>query len=228
MGYHTTVARGPFKGMKYPRLKSSYSEMAPKLLGSYEAELFGPLEEITRKEYKQVIDIGCAEGYYAIGLALKIPTSTVYAYDINPNALKMCKEMAIVNNVLNRVHLGERCTNETLKNFKFENTSLIVCDCEGYELELFTNENIKNLNRCDFLIELHDILGLPVKERLLPVFRDTHNIQLISSEVRDPNLYPELEGMEEIEKKIVLSECRDGLFGSRHMEWAYITSKNIA
>lgn len=225
INHKTTIIRGPFKGMRYPRLKSSYSEMAPKILGSYEAELFEPLSEILTKDYWQIIDIGCAEGYYAVGLALKIPSATVYAYDINPKALLMCEEMARLNKVDDRVILGDRCTNATLKNFNFKSKSLIICDCEGYEMELFTEENIYNLLHCDLLIELHDILGLPVKEKIISVFEKTHNIRVITSEARDPKLYPELAVLDDINKRIVLSECRNGLFGNNPMEWAYITSK---
>ena len=221
----TTIIRGPFKGMIYPRLESSYSEMAPKIIGSYEAELFDALEDIFNKNYKQIIDIGCAEGYYAVGLALKIPSSTVFAYDINPKALRMCEEMSRLNNVSARVFVREQCTNETLNNFNFTKKSLIMSDCEGYELELFSEKNIDNLVTCDLLIELHDILGLSVKEKIIQVFKNTHNVQLISSAPRDPDLYFELNDFGDKEKRIILSECRDGLFGDKPMEWAYITSK---
>jgi hypothetical protein len=42
------------------------SALAPKLIGSYEAELHPIFDRIFRKPYKRVIDIGCAEGYYAV------------------------------------------------------------------------------------------------------------------------------------------------------------------
>lgn len=222
----TAILRGPFKGMIYPKLKSSYSEMAPKILGSYEAELVEPINEIIHKQYNQIVDIGCAEGYYAVGLAAKIPKAHVYAFDINPKALKMCLEMAELNKVSDRIHLSQKCTDDTLKSFNFKNKSLIICDCEGCEMKLFTKDNIGSLINCDLIIELHDILGLPVKESLLPLFKDTHHIKLIRSETRNPDIYPELVGIDETEKRIILSECRDGLFGNKTMEWAYITSKN--
>lgn len=226
INYNTTILSGPFEGMKYPEMRSSYSEMAPKIIGSYESELFDALHEILNKKYAQVIDIGCAEGYYAIGLALKLPEANVYAFDIDPKALKMCDEMAVLNKVSDRVHLGPKCSNNTLKTFDFKEKSLIISDCEGYELELFTDENIQNLRNCDLLIELHDILGIEVKNKLLPVFALTHNVQIISSLSRNPNLYPVLGEIDDREKQIVLSECRDGLFGTKSMEWAYITSKS--
>lgn len=224
----TTVLRGPFAGMVYPRLEASYSEMAPKILGSYEAELFEPLQEIIKTDYKKIIDIGCAEGYYAVGLAMKIPNAEVFAYDINTKALRMCAEMAELNNVSSRISLRRECTSNTLQNFDLKFRSLIVCDCEGYEMNLFTKDSVSNLINCDLLIELHDILGLPVKETILPVFKATHNIKIIRSKARDNTLYSELAGINDVDRQIILSECRDGLFGTKHMEWAYITSKVMA
>jgi SAM-dependent methyltransferase len=211
--------------MVYPKLKSSYSEMAPKILGSYEAELFPWLEEIFNKPYRQILDIGCAEGFYAVGMAIRFADAEIYAFDINPNALQMCKEMAEINRVAERVHLRTTCTNETLRNFDFQKKSLLICDCEGYELELFTEESIDNLRNCDLLIELHDILGFSVKEHLVPLFEKTHNVELIESRDRNPDEYPELEGLRKRDKKVILSECRDGLFGRARMHWAYISSK---
>ncbi len=45
--YDARVLQGPFAGMNYLR-RSHNSEFLPKLLGSYEAELSGVLEEIVR------------------------------------------------------------------------------------------------------------------------------------------------------------------------------------
>lgn len=223
--YNRTVLNGPFKRMVYPKLKSSYSEMAPKILGSYEAELFPPLEEIFNEPYQQILDIGCAEGFYAVGMAMRFADADIYAFDINPHALQMCKEMAEINEVAERVHLKATCTNETLRNFDFRKKSLLICDCEGYELELFTEDSIDNLRNCDLLIELHDILGISVKNKLVPLFQKTHDVKLIESKDRNPDEYSELNGLPKQDKKIILSECRDGLFGTKRMYWAYITSK---
>ena len=57
-----TVANGPFKGMRYAAAQSVGSALLPKLLGSYESELHGALEEMFVRKYTTVVDIGCAEG----------------------------------------------------------------------------------------------------------------------------------------------------------------------
>src|SRR4051812_19305855 len=67
--YGARVLQGPFAGMQY--VTESYgSQLVPKLLGSYENELHDLVEQIVAQRPKIVIDIGAAEGYYAVGLAL--------------------------------------------------------------------------------------------------------------------------------------------------------------
>src|SRR5918997_1281919 len=72
------VQAGPFRGMRYsPRLTASDTLLShtllPKLVGCYEVELHDTLAAVFKRKYRQVINIGCAEGYYAVGLALNLP-----------------------------------------------------------------------------------------------------------------------------------------------------------
>ena len=95
------VLSGPFVGMDYVQ-QATGSALMPKLLGSYEAELHETLEKIAATEYAAIIDIGCAEGYYAIGLAMRLPNAQVYAFDIDPEARELCTAMARLNGVEER------------------------------------------------------------------------------------------------------------------------------
>ena len=87
------VASGPFAGMKYLS-ESVCSALIPKLVGSYEAELHSIITQALGEGYTTVIDVGCAEGYYANGFALRLPTTPVYAFDIDVQARKLCAAMS--------------------------------------------------------------------------------------------------------------------------------------
>ncbi len=93
------VRHGPFKGMKYPQKVSIGSELYPKLLGSYESELTDTINFILKQDYSTILDIGCAEGYYAVGIGRIIQNARVIAYDTDEIALKLCNQMAQLNNV---------------------------------------------------------------------------------------------------------------------------------
>ncbi len=214
-----TVKYGFFKGMKYPEFIAHGSCMYGKLLGSYESELSDVIEELCKKEYSEIIDVGCAEGYYAIGLAIRIPSAKVYAYDINPEAIKSCMKMATLNNVKDRLIFNSYCSPETLSSFNFTKRGLIVCDCEGYEIELFNKTNINSFGKCDLLIELHDGKNDLISPTLFNLFKDTHNIKIVRSIncfIKSSG-FKELEGLTTDELKICLQE-RTGI-----MEWAYLT-----
>lgn len=68
------VIKGPFEGMKYPSLRAAGSALVPKLIGTYEIELTPYIMKIIEKNYSIILNIGSAEGYYAVGLALRSPS----------------------------------------------------------------------------------------------------------------------------------------------------------
>jgi hypothetical protein len=78
-----TLLGGPFRGMKYSRDSLLSRNGIPILFGSYELELHTVIEEAIAKRFERIIDIGCAEGYYAVGLARRTG-AIVYAFDCDP------------------------------------------------------------------------------------------------------------------------------------------------
>ena len=178
-----TVAEGPFTGLVYPNLKSHGSSLLPKLLGTYESELHSTFRKWEDIEFNQIVDIGAAEGYYAVGLAKVFPNSRVSAYDTSREARKLCKQMAETNGTLNRTGIYESCTRRTLLDKDFSGGGLIICDCEGYEGDLFDEDVATHLKNCHLIIELHDSPpeGIEIRSKLLPIFSVTHAVSLISS-----------------------------------------------
>ena len=215
------VKHGIFAGMRYPDFVAHGSSMFPKLLGSYECELYSEIEVLLKKNYKTIFDVGCAEGYYAVGMALKNPQATIYAFDINAEALKTCREMATVNKVDSRMRFEDLCSPELLSKFKFTERALIICDCEGYEAELFTKEVVQNLKNCDLLIEVHDLYDEKILPSLEDAFHETHGIELVYSQntyKKMKDFFPEEKFSDEEIKTFFIE--RNGI-----MQWALITAK---
>lgn len=219
------VLNGPFKGMKYPALSSVGSSLFPKLLGSYERELHQVTEGFFSENYSEIVDIGCAEGYYAIGLGLKLINAKVYAYDSDATARELCCQMAKVNNMKNRIIIKETCTAKELEDFKFTGKALIICDCEGYEKYLFNEQNVANLKNCDLLIEMHDFIDLNISGKMIDLFTDTHDLQIIKSiddiEKAKTYIYEETNSLSLEEKWKLYQEWRPSI-----MEWLICTPKN--
>lgn len=215
---------GPFAGLVYPSMKSVGSSLYPKIIGSYEKELWPIFDDIKNNNYSEILDIGCAEGYYAVGLARMFNNSIINAYDINEDARKLCREMADVNNVGERVKIHSHCTSEVLKNFNFNGTGLIISDCEGFEKEIFTQENVNNLSGCDLIIETHDFLDINISSRIKDLFKITHDLISIKSvdDIEKAHTYnfKVLENLSLEDRFVYLSEHRPSI-----MEWVICKSK---
>ena len=169
------VYSGPFKGMIYPDFFSFGSALYSKLTGCYESELHTVIEDFLTQKYDTIIDIGCAEGYYAVGMALRQPQAKVYAIDIEEKALAGCNKMAKLNNVADRVITSNYCNTEILAGM-ISGRTLIISDCEGYEIELFTESSRNIFAYCDVLIELHDYVDIDISGTLKSVFQATHTV----------------------------------------------------
>ena len=218
------IRHGIFQGMRYPQIRSVESALFPKLLGSYERELQPVLERICGQGYREIVNIGCAEGYYAVGLAMRIPGARVHAFDINPEAIRLCREMAALNQVSERVITGAFCDAAVLQGMRLAGKTLVVCDCEGYEKELFTTATVKLLAPHDVLVEVHDGVDITFSTYIRRLFEPTHRVEVIESldDIKKARTYayPELESYDLPTRKILVGEGRPHI-----MEWFFIQSR---
>jgi hypothetical protein len=218
------VRHGVFAGMRYPSVAARGSTLFPKLIGSYERELHPIVERICREPYAQIIDVGCAEGFYAVGLAMRMPHSRVLAYDTNPQARELCGQMAALNGVSDRVIIGEMCDGAVLKRALPAGRTLVLSDCEGYEARLFTDDVVAALAGHDVLVELHDFVDIEISPRLRARFSPSHEVESVLS-VHDIKkgqeyLYDELASYDLDTRRRLLAESRPAT-----MEWFYLRSK---
>src|SRR5688572_1968052 len=153
------VLTGPFRGMRFPAdaLRTGNVNMASRLLGSYEAELHEIVERVVAAGFDRIIDVGTGSGYYAVGLARRLPASTVEAYDPDPAARALCRALAEANSVLDRVHVRGGATASDLRTPRAGRT-FVKMDCEGCELELLRPDVSELLRSSTILVELHDFL----------------------------------------------------------------------
>jgi predicted O-methyltransferase YrrM len=109
----------------------------PKLLGTYERELAPKIELICEKQPGLVVDLGAAEGYYAIGLALRIPQARVVAFELDETGQTALWAMAELNGIGGRLSVRGRCEPQDLSAaLAGESSPVVVCDVEGDEEKL--------------------------------------------------------------------------------------------
>lgn len=178
------VQSGPFEGMLFGK-RSVFGAHTPKLLGSYEKELHPWLELITQLEFERIIDIGCAEGYYAVGFARCLPEVQVEAYELQERAHPLIAEQAERNGVRERISIRGGCDTEVLSETLSEASStLIFCDVEGYEKILLDPQKIPSLYDTHMLVEVHDHKVAGTSKALQERFASTHRICHIPQQTR--------------------------------------------
>src|SRR5258708_2393023 len=72
------VATGPFASMKLD-YELFPVHASPKFLGTYEQELHSTIERVIQLAPNCVLNVGCAEGFYAVGMARRLKDARVFA-----------------------------------------------------------------------------------------------------------------------------------------------------
>ena len=214
------VATGPFAGMRY--IDNAHgSRLIPKLVGSYESELHGVIARMINAAPKLVVDVGCAEGYYAVGFARALPQAKVAGFDISAEARRLCGELAELNGVSDRVAVEGRCDWATLGRLPLAG-ALVIVDCEGFELELLRPDQVPGLVHASILVELHDCFVPGLTSELLGRFEATHRIEIIPMQGRDPDGYPTLRGLGASERARAIDEDRRVNGRPIEQQWAFL------
>ena len=178
------VVSGPFRGLKL----NQRFPTKPMLLGVWEKEISFIWNSL--EDFKCIIDIGAAEGFYAVGIARKYPDKQIYAYEMNP-CTKTLLEEVISDNLVKNIAVRGKCEYEDLRNLgvKLDN-SLIIMDCEGYELELLNELSPSILKNAHMLVELHEMYAAGCTNILKSRFADTHQVSEIEGQHRSLSDWP--------------------------------------
>ena len=184
------VCSGPFAGLRYGA-DSVGSCYIPKLLGIYESELAAEVEHICRRRPALIVDIGAAEGYYAVGLAVRNPQAKVVAFEMEARGQAALREMSALNQVADRVEVRGKCEPSVLAATLGDVPKpVVICDVEGYEDKLLDPQAVPALARAVILVELHDFLIPGITEALKKRFGATHDLKHIWQQPRSRSQFP--------------------------------------
>lgn len=200
------IMQGPFAGMEYVTYATE-GALTPRLIGTYESELHPFLAQYAQAGLDCVIDVGCAEGYYAVGLARLMPQVTIHAYDTNPRARTACAELAAKNGVSDRVIIGETFAPDGFEAFK-DRRCLALVDIEGAEDDLLRPDLSPSLVGVDLIVETHDVYRPGVLDRLIERFSPTHDITRVDGGPKTMPLPDFLKGASHIDQLLAVWEFR--------------------
>ena len=206
------VLSGPFRGMELSDTVTG--SFIPKLIGSYELEIASCIEQIISLRPSQIVDVGCGEGYYLVGLGTRIADCQLIGYDISVEARTACLTQARLNAV--RVEVRGECTCEELQSV-LTPVSVLILDCEGFEETLLNCVNVPSLMHSSILVELHELFAPGVTDQICKCFANTHEITLFTSQTRRYADFPPLRVLSPKVASLVVDESRYDT-----MQWAWI------
>jgi hypothetical protein len=178
-----TVTGGPFAGLRYPEESvEQVDALVAKLSGKYEAELHPIISEALERQPSSFVDIGTADGYYAVGFALRSGMRT-QGFEIAPRARRLATGVADLNGV--NVTLQGAATSRSLRALDLDG-AFVLADCEGAETEIFDVAAVAALGRTFVVIEMHEWARAGVEKLLVGRFSPSHKVQIVSGSSPEP------------------------------------------
>ena len=217
--YGSNILHGPYEGCVY-RVASTWGDPVLKLLGMYESCLHDTITKLKHHCYGyNLIDLGCAEGYHANGLAKLLNPQNILLSDINNYSIDTCIELLRANQSISNILTTAQAAGSDLYNFLHRNPrSVLICDIEGGERDLFANDDlISSLSESYLVIEMHAFLDREICDYLLSRFCLSHNATIINEVDIAPSSIMELTHLPGFERFVVCCETRPEI-----MTWLYL------
>jgi hypothetical protein len=215
------VASGPFTGMKFTR-GAAEGCFLPKLLGCYELELHPHLMALRKeRRYETIIDLGSAEGYYAVGLARLFPEARVLARDTDARSLPLLQAHIALNAVEGRVEPGGLFGHGDFAVHAGRKV-LVFCDIEGGEGELLDPAKAPALAGFDLVVEAHEGMDATLPAMLARRFDRTHDIIGVRDQPRVVSFPARYQPRDSIDRLISMWEFR-----SSPTPWLIMRAKNF-
>ena len=219
--YNNTVQQGPFKGMLINDDQFwGQGDKSSKILGIYEKEIQDLMVEIQEENnYSTFIDVGGADGYFAVGALINDLFNECHVFEISKKGRDSLKNNASKNNLNEAIKIHGKATREELLKIKNLKNSLILCDIEGGEYELFGEKLVSEIYPSSIIIEIHNYNKFSL-EKFEKIFSELYVLNKIFQKPRSIGEFKELEKFNDNNRSLIISEGRSYI-----QEWWYLSPK---
>lgn len=211
--FNGIVKYGPFAGLKLTKNPWwGKSDLGSMCLGLYEQELLNLLYSNKFNGRKTLIDIGAADGYYAIGLLKSKRVEKAICYELS----KIGQDTILSNWKLNGEPGEIEINGDVFDNFTQKNLSLDFSDCitivdiEGAEFLFLNNDILEFMKNSYIIIEIHNWVPDFISKYetfLLHAFK-YFNIEILERTERKTFQFEELRSFTDDNRLLVTSEAR--------------------
>lgn len=193
------------------------NDIGSQLLGLYEQEVCALLWHL-RERRDLLIDLGAADGFYGLGLIAVGAYARSLCFEIDPESraalgrrrdrLGLAERVEILGDAVGDLPAVIRSNAVDLSR------AVILCDIEGAEFDLFTDELLEHLASACLIIENHDFNranGFPLATDLVRRAGRHFHVTEIHPGPRTLHRIPLIETWNDNDRALLLSEGRLGL-----------------
>jgi len=226
---NSKVMSGKYKNTHLENISHwSKFDYAPKLLGLYEEQIQNLIVDIQKKKnLKTLINIGCGDGYHALGLVKNKFFDKSICYEISLEARNILETNIKKNNLYDKFIIRKEANIDEIKKdlqkLKSEET-LFLIDIEGTEFTLFKDEDLNFLKKSYLVIEDHNFLikDNELKEKFYLSLHKFFNVEFIENGPRNPFIIQNdfLDQLNDDSRFLLLSEGRP-----QKMRWIFLSPK---
>jgi hypothetical protein len=212
--FGSCVKYGPFRGLKLSKATWwGTTDRAGMLLGLYEQEVLSALANVPLEYRRSFIELGAADGYYAVGVLVNGLFDRSYCFEISERGQKAVAANAELNGVSSRVQIygiADQDFHATLPPSAMGNSTLLI-DIEGAEFDILTPEMFERFSRSVIIVELHDHFFADAQQRidrLGGLCANAFRIDELTTTARDLSVFAELKQFCDTDRWLICSEGR--------------------
>ena len=204
------VQNGIFKGLQINKdISWGRGDIASKVYGFYENKIQKILKDIKKPI---LIDIGAADGYFAIGSLHSGLTEFCYAFEQSENGKKALLKTAEINKVSSKLSIKGKVNSNIFlsmlpKNIDFSKVALL-CDIEGDEYNLFTNKILNTFKKSCLIIEIHNNVDDKIQKQFFQRAEKYFKATIITDNEKEYLNLPELHSLNDIDRSLLACEGR--------------------
>jgi hypothetical protein len=207
------VKYGPFKGLQLNRETWwGKLDLGSQCLGLYEKELLDFIATLPDDHFSHFIDIGAADGYYAIGMLVSQKISNCICFEQSEKGQQTILANWQRNNSPGNLKIIGEANEQSMASLLPQELqrSLVLIDIEGFEFDLLTPAFLAKLQSCTVIIEVHNWVD-DFLAKYTQLLRHAHlffDIKMVERIDRVTSHLPELRDMTDDNRLLFTSERR--------------------
>ena len=207
------VRYGPFTGMAINSAPWwGKLDLGSQCLGLYEKEILSYFDCLAEHAYSMFVDIGAADGYYAVGMLLAKKVDHAVCFEMSEKGRNAIRETWNQNQQPGTLEVFSEATPDSLCESlpsSLEN-ALVLIDVEGAEFDLLTDAVLCLLSNSTVIVEIHNWVDDFLVQYAAMILRISKwfDIDIIEREHRDTFGFDELRDFTDDNRALLTSESR--------------------